>query len=595
MKKYLLLLCIFMISLNLIAQVPQLFNYQGVARNGSGVPLANQTITVRLTIRDGSAAGTSLYSETRSVLTNQFGIFTVVVNSAGATTVTGNFSTINWGAATRFLQVEIDPAGGSNFSNLGATQLLSVPYALHAGNANYTAGTGIQLTGNSIAAQTTSALWNANQLQGRSVINTAPTNGQVLTWNGSNWAPASLPAGSGITGTGTANFIPKFTGATTVGNSVLEDKADSLVLSNKLAFAKNNGSLFLGDAEGLIQFANPGTNANIPMIRMFSSGTSNRDRMVIAHSANFPTWGLEYKDTSDVFYFRNATGRQFAFNLANGRMGIGVEEPAFALDMRGSQRFVHSGVNTFPNNGIWFTNLANTFNRAFIGMAKPDSTIGIYSQHLGRFGIEFEIMREFRIGINNRMTSIGPNPPRAEVHLVHTNFGGSNDGVRIQNEGANDHYWNLYTSNTTGDFEFYKQGIKRGTINSTSGAYTAVSDETLKRNVRLMPAGILSKVMLLQPTTYQFARIIGDEGGSVGGDDRFYNGFIAQEVEKIFPELVFKGSDNPNQNYYTMDYSGFGVIAIKAIQEQQKIIDKQKTEIDQLKKEIELIKQKLGL
>lgn len=595
MKKYLLLLCIFMISLNLIAQVPQLFNYQGVARNGSGVPLANQTITVRLTIRDGSAAGTSLYSETRSVLTNQFGIFTVVVNSAGATTVTGNFSTINWGAATRFLQVEIDPAGGSNFSNLGATQLLSVPYALHAGNANYTAGTGIQLTGNSIAAQTTSALWNANQLQGRSVINTAPTNGQVLTWNGSNWAPASLPAGSGITGTGTANFIPKFTGATTVGNSVLEDKADSLVLSNKLAFAKNNGSLFLGDAEGLIQFANPGTNANIPMIRMFSSGTSNRDRMVIAHSANFPTWGLEYKDTSDVFYFRNGTGRQFAFNLANGRMGIGVEDPAFALDMRGSQRFVHSGTNTFPNNGIWFTNQANTFNRAFIGMAKPDSTIGIYSQHLGRFGIEFEIMREFRIGINNRMTSIGPNPPRAEVHLVHTNFGGSNDGVRIQNEGANDHYWNLYTSNTTGDFEFYKQGIKRGTINSTSGAYTAVSDETLKRNVRLMPAGILSKVMLLQPTTYQFARIIGDEGGSVGGDDRFYNGFIAQEVEKIFPELVFKGSDNPNQNYYTMDYSGFGVIAIKAIQEQQKIIDKQKTEIDQLKKEIELIKQKLGL
>ncbi len=584
-----------MISLNLIAQVPQLFNYQGVARNGSGVPLANQTITVRLTIRDGSAAGTSLYSETRSVLTNQFGIFTVVVNSAGATTVTGNFSNINWGAATRFLQVEIDPAGGSNFSNLGATQLLSVPYSLHAGNANYTAGTGIQLTGNSIAAQTTSALWNANQLQGRSVINTAPTNGQVLTWNGSNWAPASLPAGSGITGTGTANFIPKFTGATTVGNSVLEDKADSLVLSNKLAFAKNNGSLFLGDAEGLIQFANPGTNANIPMIRMFSSGTSNRDRMVIAHSANFPTWGLEYKDTSDVFYFRNATGRQFAFNLANGRMGIGVEEPAFALDMRGSQRFVHSGVNTFPNNGIWFTNLANTFNRAFIGMAKPDSTIGIYSQHLGRFGIEFEIMREFRIGINNRNTANGPNPPRAEIHVVHTNFGGSNDGVRIQNEGANDHYWNLYTSNTTGDFEFFKQGIKRATINQTSGAYTAVSDERLKRNIRAMENGIISKVMQLRPTTYQFAKMVGDEGGIVGNDNRFYNGFLAQEVEKIFPELVFKGSDNPNQNYYTMDYSGFGVIAIKAIQEQQKIIDKQKTEIDQLKKEIELIKQKLGL
>lgn len=594
MKKYLLLLCLFIFSQNLLAQAPQLFNYQGVARNASGVPLSNQSITVRLTIRDGSAAGASLYSETRSVLTNQFGIFTVVVNSAGATTVTGNFSNINWGAATRFLQVEIDPAGGSNFSNLGATQLLSVPYALYAGNSVYTAGTGIQLTGNSIAAQTTSALWNANQLQGRAVINTAPTNGQVLTWNGTNWAPASLPAGSGITGTGTANFIPKFTGATTVGNSALEDKADSLVLLNKAAFAKSNGSLFFRDSSGMIQFANPGS-TTAPMIRMFNSGTQNKDRMVIAHSAGFPTWGLEYKDSTDVFYLRSSSDRHFAFNLSNGRMGIGVESPSFSLDINGAQHFVHTGTNSYPNNGIWFANQANTFNRAFIGMAKPDSTIGIYSQHLGRFGIEFEVMREFRIGINNRMTAVGPNPPRSEVHLVHTNFGGSNDGVRIQNEGANDHYWNLYTSNTTGYFEFFKQGIKRATINSTSGAYTAVSDERLKRNIRAMENGIISKVMQLRPTTYQFAKMVGDEGGIVGDDNRFYNGFLAQEVIKIFPELVFKGSDNPDQDFYTMDYSGFGVIAIKAIQEQQKIIDKQKAEIDLLKKEIELIKQKLGL
>ena len=592
MKKYLILLCLCFLSYILSAQAPQLFNYQGVARNASGVPLANQSITVRLTVRDGSAAGASLYSETRSVLTNQFGIFTIVVNSAGATTVAGNFSNINWGTAARFLQVEVDPAGGNNFANLGATQLLSVPYALYAGNATYTAGTGIQLTGNSIAAQTTSALWNANQLQGRSIINTAPTNGQVLTWNGSNWAPSSLPAGSGITGTGTSNFIPKFTGATTVGNSVLEDKSDSLVLSNKAAFAKNNGSLFFRDSSGMIQFANPGA-TTAPMIRMFSSGTSNRDRMVIAHSSGFPLWGLEYKDTTDVFYLRTTAERQFAFNLASGRMGIGVEEPAFTLDIRGQQRFVHTGTNTYPNNGIWFANQANTFNRALIGMSRPDSTIGIYSQHLGQWNIEFEVMRESRIGINTR--NAGDGTIRSEVHLIHTNFGGSNDGVRIQNAGSNDNYWNLYTSNTTGDFEFFKQGIKRATINQTSGAYTAVSDERLKRNIRAMENGIISKVMQLRPTTYQFAKMVGDEGGIVGNDNRFYNGFLAQEVEKIFPELVFKGSDNPDQDFYTMDYSGFGVIAIKAIQEQQKIIDKQKAEIYLLKKEIELIKQKLGL
>jgi hypothetical protein len=593
-KTFLLLLLLGSFAASLFAQAPQFINYQGVARNASGVPFANQNIAVRLTIRDGSSAGAALYSETRSVLTNQFGIFAIVINSAGATAVSGNFTTINWGVAARFLQVEIDPAGGSSFTNLGASQLLSVPYALYAGSANYTAGTGIQLTGNTIAAQTGSALWNANQLQGRAVVNTAPVNGQVLAWNGSSWAPAT-PSASGISGSGTTNFLPKFTDAGSIGNTAIEDKTDSLVLFGKNAFAKNSGSLFFRDPAGFLQFPALTADVTTPMMYMFTSGTANRDRMVIAHSPGFPRWGIEYRDTSDALFFRDASVRRFAFELASGHMGIGVENPQFGLDMNGSMRFVHTGAAVYPNNGIWFANQANTFNRAFFGMAKPDSTIGIFSQHLNEWVIEFEVMREGRIGINNRNTAIGPNPPRSEVHLVHTNFGGSNDGVRIQNEGANDHYWNLYTSNTTGDFEFFKQGIRRATINPTSGAYTAVSDARLKRNIRTMENGILNKVMQLRPTSYQFTRIVGDEGGIVGDDNRFYNGFLAQEVEKIFPELVFRGSDNPAQDYYTMDYSGFGVIAIKAIQEQQKMIEKQKAEIDGLKRELELIKKKLGL
>lgn len=595
MKQFIsLLIAVLFFTLFASAQAPQFFNYQGVARNGSGVPLVSQTISVRLTIRDGSSAGPSVYSETRSVLTNQFGIFTIIVNSAGAGSVSGNFNTIAWGSGSKFLQVEIDPAGGSAFTNLGATQLLSVPYALNSGTTTLTPGTGISVTGTTINALTTSALWNSNQLQSRPFAATAPVNGQVISWDGASWVPTTL-APSGVNGSGTTNFIPKFTGATSLGNSVLEDKTDSLVLLNKNAFAKNSGSLFFRDPAGFLQF--PALNADVttPMMYMFSSGTSNRNRMVIAHSPGFPTWGLEYRDTSDVFFLRSSSGRKFAFELASGQMGIGVEDPAFPLDINGSIHFPQTGTANYPNNGIWFANQANTFDRAFFGMAKPDSTIGIFSQHLNEWTIEFEVMREGRIGINNRNTSIGPNPPRSELHLVHTNFGGSNDGVRIQNEGSNDHYWNLYTSNTTGDFEFYKQGIKRATINLTSGAYTAVSDEKLKKNVRLMPSGILSKVMLLRPTTYQFARMVGDEGGIVGGGERYYNGFIAQEVEKIFPELVFKGSDNPAQDFYTMDYSGFGVIAIKAIQEQQQIIQQQKNEIDLLKKEIEAIKKKLGL
>ncbi|MDO8668696.1 MAG: hypothetical protein Q7K65_00175 [Candidatus Buchananbacteria bacterium] len=73
----------------------------------------------------------------------------------------------------------------------------------------YSAGSGLTLTGTQFSAQAGSALWNSNELQGRSIAVTAPASGQVLKWNGSSWAPAadtggtSYSAGSGLTLSGT--------------------------------------------------------------------------------------------------------------------------------------------------------------------------------------------------------------------------------------------------------------------------------------------------------------------------------------------------------------------------------------------------------
>jgi hypothetical protein len=66
-------------------------------------------------------------------------------------------------------------------------------YYLAAGGSGttYTAGTGIDITGSVIAAQTTTALWNASQLRGRAISTTAPTSGQVLKWDGSAYTPAA--------------------------------------------------------------------------------------------------------------------------------------------------------------------------------------------------------------------------------------------------------------------------------------------------------------------------------------------------------------------------------------------------------------------
>ena len=129
MKNFLLITFLFL-SVLLQAQVPQLINYQAVARDNQGNALQNTAVSVRFTVRDVAATGTPIYQETQSATTNQFGLFSVSIGSA--TPVLGTFAGINWGTGNKYLQVELDPAGGSNYIDMGTTQLVSVPYALYA-------------------------------------------------------------------------------------------------------------------------------------------------------------------------------------------------------------------------------------------------------------------------------------------------------------------------------------------------------------------------------------------------------------------------------------------------------------------------------
>jgi hypothetical protein len=128
MKKIYLLFCLLTSSFLLFAQAPQGIPYQAIARNASGVAIANTAVKVRFTIRDSIATGAIKYQETHSATTSALGLFSV--NVGMGTAASGTFSGINWGKNSKFLQVELDPAGGSNYTNLGTTQMMSVPYAL---------------------------------------------------------------------------------------------------------------------------------------------------------------------------------------------------------------------------------------------------------------------------------------------------------------------------------------------------------------------------------------------------------------------------------------------------------------------------------
>jgi hypothetical protein len=114
----------------LYAQVPQKFNYQAIARDALGAPIANSIIGLKFTISDGV---TDLYAETFTSATNTFGLFNLEIGTGFPTL--GSFAAIDWTTGSKYLKIEMDVSGGTNYVTMGTSQLISVPYALVADKA----------------------------------------------------------------------------------------------------------------------------------------------------------------------------------------------------------------------------------------------------------------------------------------------------------------------------------------------------------------------------------------------------------------------------------------------------------------------------
>ena len=130
MKKIFTLLVIIALAISTLAQSPQKMSYQAVVRNTTGVLMDNQAVGMKISILQGSATGTAVYVETHTTTTNANGLATIEIG--GGSVVTGTFAGIDWSNGTYFIKTETDPAGGTNYTVTGTSQILSVPYALHA-------------------------------------------------------------------------------------------------------------------------------------------------------------------------------------------------------------------------------------------------------------------------------------------------------------------------------------------------------------------------------------------------------------------------------------------------------------------------------
>lgn len=133
MKKIILILLLVFTTIG-FAQTPEKMSYQAIVRNADGNLVSNLPVGIQISILKTTSSGTPIYVESHTITTNENGLVTLEIGSGNKTT--GSFSAINWGDDKYFIKTETDPLGASNYTITGTSQLLSVPYALHAKTAD---------------------------------------------------------------------------------------------------------------------------------------------------------------------------------------------------------------------------------------------------------------------------------------------------------------------------------------------------------------------------------------------------------------------------------------------------------------------------
>jgi len=213
-KLYILMATLLMVA-NLWAQSPQKMTYQAIIRDANSQLITNKSIGIRVSILQGSSNGTIVYNQALTTTTNINGLITIELGE------TVDFNAINWSNGPYFIKTEVDPSGGINYSITGTSQLLSVPYALHAKTAEGLSGA-ISETDPVFSSwdKSTGVTINASQVSNLSPVATSGdytdlTNtpqgtaiGQIQYWNGANWI--NLDAGTNGQVLAIINDIPQW-------------------------------------------------------------------------------------------------------------------------------------------------------------------------------------------------------------------------------------------------------------------------------------------------------------------------------------------------------------------------------------------------
>jgi hypothetical protein len=666
MKKLLLLCVSLALASVMFAQVPASFKYQAIARDGSGAVLSNKRVSFRINIHQGNMTGPITFAERHYTSTNEFGLVNLEIGKGTADV--GSILSINWASGDCFIQVEMDPTGGESFQTLGTSQLLSVPYALHA----KTVETG-DLWGTQTVSADASLEGNGTSVNPLKIAQRGAVIGNVLKWDGTTWLPSVDSTGNPLwSQSGTDVYynggkvgIGRIPGGDTRQFQSVTGNNQAIAANNHSAtwpalYAENfggglaaefrspikildgtqgEGKVLTSNSTGIAAWISPPSpiwlinypyayynlgNVGIGTAYPDSKLTLNGgDGSADIHLMNTLTgtaesdgvrWGTHgdgvymwnYENTDMTF----ATGNEVRMRVkGNGnlelsenlwlpqgkKIGVGIYAPTNALEL-------YSGSSTYAK--FYHTSSGTDFNDGFlVGTMEYGNNAYLWNYENGPmiFGVNNSTQMVLGSTGNLSVGGMMPNYKLDVAGIANLNSGITSGAALLVNTKEALWYNGTYFSwGFDGSYNYFGRGVCIGTtadpganylvVNGPvakpgGGAWSTWSDSRLKDLHGDYQKG-LDAINALQPVNFSYKK-----GNPCNlPSDQNYVGFVAQDVQKVFPEAVTVGKDG----YLNFDMHPVNVALVNAVKELKAENDRLKAENERLKADQSQINARLG-